>query len=536
MQDRARSPWLMDSAAPQILRLRFPAAAAGELQAAITGTVVVSGADGYLEARQGFVTTFDGFPQIVVFCETFRDVALALDFARHYDLTVTCRAGGHSTAGYSVGQEMVLDVSRINHVLVDPVARRAVVGAGTRFGKLNAVLDQYRLHVPGGGCATVAVAGYVLGGGYGFTSLMHGMNCDSVEEMVVALADGTIVVASQATNADLFWALRGGTGNNFGVLLQVTYRLHDVWQLWGFGIHWDLADGPQALAEIQRHFTGPGVPANLGYQCHLYFLDDKPKVLMRGVYRGAPEEAKRVLAPALATRGASLDIERRGSYFELNDFLELYKGASLPIIPVGAVRALADSRYIARTLSADEWGTLTKFFGRSPNTGNFIGLEAYGGRISAVGRNDTAFVHRDASFDVFTWIFWLQEAEHAAAVAYTNEFAAVLGKLGNGEAYQNYPRRENAAYREMYWAENFETLLAIKQKYDPERRFDFQQAVAAREGENESAGSAAQHAARLGGPLFADVSAPILQAPQVYPPAAEWRRRAGAARSGKSRP
>src|SRR6202044_3719228 len=122
----------------------------------------------------------------------------------------------------------VIDVSGINYVRVDPAAQVAWVGSGANFAQVNAALELYGLHVPGGGCETVAVAGYMQDGGYGFTFLMFGINCEHVPGFHMAPADGHIVKANATENPDLYWAVRGGTGNNFGVLLEVAYRLHEL--------------------------------------------------------------------------------------------------------------------------------------------------------------------------------------------------------------------------------------------------------------------------------------------------------------------
>ena len=178
---------------------------------------------------------------MIAFCEVSADVRCCLEFARKYQVPFTCRSGGHSTAGYClVNGGLVIDVSRMDDIYVDPGARTARVGAGANFHKVNAILESYGLHVPGGGCPEVGVAGYMQGGGYGFTSRMFGIHCDNVLQVELMLADGTIVRANSVEHADLYWAVRGGTGNNFGVLLATTYQLYPLDTLWGFGLKWSL--------------------------------------------------------------------------------------------------------------------------------------------------------------------------------------------------------------------------------------------------------------------------------------------------------
>jgi FAD/FMN-containing dehydrogenase len=457
------------------IRWNFKPEDAGDLQKRIMGSVVLPIDSAYTDARQAFVANYQAFPQIVVYCEVIADVPVCLDFAKAFDLHVTCRSGGHSTAGYSVNSGMVIDLGRLNDVTVDPVSKRAVVGAGTSFGKLNAVLDSYRLHVPGGGCEDVCVGGYMQGGGYGLTSLMYGMNCDNVEEILVALHDGTLVIANETENPDLFWAVRGGTGNNFGVVLQVTYRLHDLWRVWGFGIRWPLEKGAKALQVMQEQFSGIRTPGRLGYMTLLLYLDGEPWVLMRGVYDGPESDGRDALKPLLDTPGADLDFNDTGSYRNMNRAV-LSAPTDLPPVPPH-VRTEADCRFVARELGEDGWQKIVDYVGRSPNDGNFICLEPYGGAINRIEPDAAAFNHRDASFDVFTWVFWLNEEERRATLPYLDDFVATLDPLCNGRAYQNYPRRENADFAAMYWGDALNRLKGIKGKFDPHDFFRYQQSV-----------------------------------------------------------
>jgi len=229
--------------------LKFNDAQFAEFRKQVIGRIVVASDPDYNSCRGTFMLAFQHFPQIIVYCVGFSDVVACIRFARRVGLHVVCRSGGHSAAGYSVNDEMVLDVGDMNYVLIDPATETALVGAGANMAALNAALDLYQLHVPGGGCGSVGLGGYMQGGGYGFTSLLFGMNCDSVIGVQVALADGRIVTANQHENEDLFWAVRGGTGNNFGVLLEIKYRLRKLGPLWG--------PGSSGLLPLRRTPTPP---------------------------------------------------------------------------------------------------------------------------------------------------------------------------------------------------------------------------------------------------------------------------------------
>ncbi|MEM7416334.1 MAG: FAD-dependent oxidoreductase, partial [Gemmatimonadota bacterium] len=169
-----------------------------KLEHAMVGVVAVAGGERYHLDEESWNKAYDEKPALIAFCEVEQDVAACLAFAKTHDLAFTCRSGGHSTAAYCLNDGgLVIDVSLMNGVFVDAEAKRAVVQAGTRFGKLNAVLDPYDLHVPGGGCPDVGVGGYMQGGGYGWTCRMFGIHSDNVLSMRVMLADGSIVTANE---------------------------------------------------------------------------------------------------------------------------------------------------------------------------------------------------------------------------------------------------------------------------------------------------------------------------------------------------
>jgi hypothetical protein len=315
----------------------------------------------------------------------------------------------------------------------------------------------------------------MLGGGYGFTSLMYGMNCDNAVEAVVALADGSLVIASETENPDLFWALRGGGGNNLGVLLQVTYQLHDLWRVSAFGISWNLDDAPEALVELQRGFTGSAVPAGFGWQGMIACVEGHPRLLIRGVYQGTRAAAKELLNPLLGTPGAILEIDTLGTYYELNSALLEIPGS--PAREPGAP-AMTDSRYVGRQLNEVAWRDVIARLGRLPDCSTIIGFEPYGGQIAAVEPGSTAFVHRASNLNLFAWVSWSDDAGRSACRTYLDEFDEILARCGNGEANQNYPRRDNVDYARMYWGDSLTTLQMVKRKYDPNGLFNFGQTVA----------------------------------------------------------
>jgi FAD/FMN-containing dehydrogenase len=466
---------------PVPLDQRFSVKDVKNLQTAIHGTVVLPTDLTYHRDRQMTLLAVQEFPQLIVFCEIFEDARRCLEFAQKYDLRVTIRSGGHSTAGFSVNAGMLIDTSRIKHVVVDPKERRAIVGAGATIGDLNAALKMYNLHVPSGGCGDVCIAGYMQGGGYGFTSRKFGMNCDNVHEIVVMLANRKIVVANSEKNADLFWAVRGGTGGNFGILLQVIYSLHELGDVWGFGLQWPInsRDGIKnaaaALAEMQANYMQTGAPPELGYMTFLAWQDETPCVVMRGMFLGPQREGElaidslRRLGPAYTDFGV-------GRYADL-DLKLIESPPGLPQVP-DLAREEKQCGYIDRKLDAEDWAHIIDVFLTSPNRSSLVCIEPYGGRINEMPVTSNAFIHRKVDMNLFLDVFWMSEDQQRKdAIAFLDRFMAMMAPYSNGQSYQNYPRRTQQDFRRRYWGSSFERLLAVKQKYDKNNFFQYAQSV-----------------------------------------------------------
>ncbi len=456
------------------------------LQQQLQGDIVLPSDPGYPASRQMSNLAFQHFPLLIAYCEVFGDVQQCLKFAHEHQLWVTTRSGGHSTAGFSVNNGMVIDTSRMNGVYVDPVAKRAVVGPGTNWAHLNATLADYKLHVPTGVCGDVCVAGYMQGGGYGLTTRKFGMNCDCVLDMLVMLADGRIVQANDQVNADLFWAMRGGTGNNFGILLQATYQLHDLPPLWGYGLRWTMDTAPEGLAMLQAGYMADGVTGDLGYMGAFVYEsqpDGKPPLpvfIMRGVYWGPREEGLKLLQPLIKKTGATLQLDRMGTYDVLNDWL-FETPEPVPNCP-DLAREDKQSTIIAKRLKAKDWKKVCDMFQTSPTSWNCFVIEPYGGKVNELPRDFNAWIHRDADMDIFVDVFWMSDAQRIEAQAWLDKCMKVLDGYSNGESYQNYPRLSQLDYRERYWKDAFPKLLAIKRKYDPENFFHYAQSISPAKG------------------------------------------------------
>jgi hypothetical protein len=266
------------------------------------------------------------------------------------------------------------------------------------------------------------------------------------------------------------------------VLLEIKFKLHKLYTVWGFAIEWPLENAAVALTEMQTNYMKTGAPAALGYQTIFATLGQPPArtrkaVVMLGMFHGTRDDGLSALKSLLETPGAKLIEDSAGTYAKLNDSL-------LDVLthPVDGLFELKRSGYISALLRVEGWGAIVSAFAASPNIFNLIGLEVYGGAIAAYPAQDSAFIHRDVYLDFFVDSFFdptgkvvsTTEAEAAAWLASAMKSAE---PYRNGQVYQDYPERDLANYRWAYWGDAFPSLLQVKQTYDPTSFFRYGQPI-----------------------------------------------------------
>jgi FAD/FMN-containing dehydrogenase len=220
----------------------------GDLRGTMGGPVLGPADPGYDDARRLWNAGIDRRPAVIARCQSAADVSAAVTFAREHGLEIAVRGGAHNPGGSSsVDDGLMIDLSLLNQVSVDPMAQRARVGGGALLGDLDAAAQQHGLATPAGMVSHTGVAGLTLGGGMGWLSRKHGLSIDNLVSAQVVTADGQIRRAAEDENPDLFWAIRGG-GGNFGVVTEFEFRLHEVGPMVHFGLlFWDLAQGAEVL-------------------------------------------------------------------------------------------------------------------------------------------------------------------------------------------------------------------------------------------------------------------------------------------------
>ncbi len=487
---RAKAQRLRDELAkvPEVVfaQLGVTTEALEALDARMQGLLILPGMDLYAKFRMGQgLSPFDeGAPLIVFRCEDAQDVWLALEATYAHDWAFVARSGGHSTAGFSSNCETVIDLTGL-----DSICRldgdRVSVGPGVTFGKLNRFMKHHGLHIPTGNCDDVRCGGYVQGGGYGYTSRQFGMQCDTVAEVTLILGDGRTVTASAEVNPDLFWAVRGGTGNNFGVLVNIVYQAVPLGKIWGFVYTWGAADAPLAMKRAEEAY-GPATGLEIGYTGNITTVaaggSRAPVYMMSGICVDGRDAGIAALAPMLSIGSPDCMLDETCHYFEINDAVE----GKLPGIPepVAQTYEIKSSGYLAKPMPLDGW---RKFFGfyvdniATTNPYNLIVLEAYGGAIGRPGHPENAFIHRDVLMDIYIDAFWRASDDGLGtfdqARTWMDNINALLKPYLNGHWYQNYPQRNMPDFRWQYWGDAFNSLLFVKHKYDPAGRFVYEQSI-----------------------------------------------------------
>ena len=427
------------------------------------GQVLTPGTRGYDSVRSVWNGMIDHRPKLIVRCASVDDVVTAVRTARECDLEIGVRCGGHNIAGLAVPHGgLMIDLTTLGRVTVDPVTRRARVQGGAMLGALDRATQPFGLATTAGNVSHTGVGGLTLGGGMGWLARQHGLACDNVASYTVVTADGDVVRASADEHPDLFWGLRGG-GGNFGIVVEFEFRLHPVgmWTLVAevtFPLDraaaalrgWrDLAEEAARQATLTAEISGEAV--TLGY-----------------VWVGDPE-AGRAMLPALRSVGVpNGEVVRELSYTELqtrDDSIEghayrrYWKGHYLPELSDGAIEAVVDRDPADATLPG-------------------VSLQAYGGAIADVDNDATAFGHRRTRFEYVAAVKWNDPGEDSLRMGAARQAAAKLDPFAMG-AYVNALSDEGAfGVRRAYSEAKRARLTALKDAYDPYNVFHLNHNIA----------------------------------------------------------
>jgi FAD/FMN-containing dehydrogenase len=437
------------------------------LAAALRGDLIRPEDDHYDTARAVFNAMVDRRPALIVRCAGVSDVMRGVEFARSHDVPLSIRGGGHSVAGKAVCDGgMMLDLSPMKGIRVDPVRRIAEAQAGLTLGEFDHETQAFGLATTLGVVSVTGIAGLTLGGGLGWLNGLHGLACDNLISADVVTADGRLLRTSEEENEDLFWGIRGG-GGNFGVVTSFGFRLHPVSTVLAGGLSYPLSRAHEILRFY--HEFASRCPDELSTVASLGVTPDGDGVVSVSVcYCGSLEEGERVLRPLREFSSPLADNIEPMVYTTLQ---------SAPDVgfPPGR-RHYWKSSYL-KELSEEAIEVMTEYVSEMPSPATGVGLQQMHRAASRVDPTATAFPHRDEHYDFLILSQWADPAECERNVEWTRSLFESMEPYFEGGVYVNNLGDEGEdRVREAYGA-NYERLLALKGKYDPTNFFRLNQNI-----------------------------------------------------------
>jgi FAD/FMN-containing dehydrogenase len=427
----------------------------------------------YENARRIQNGLIDRRPALIVRCSGTADVVEAVSFARDRGLLLSIRGGGHNVAGNAVNDGgLVIDLSGMRGVHVDPITRTVRVAGGATWGDVDRETQMFGLAVPGGVVSTTGIAGLTLHGGYGHVRRRFGLSIDNLLSVQIVTADGQVRTASANENDDLFWAVRGA-GSNFGVVTSFEFRAHPVGPIVQLCAPFYALDDGRAALRGWREFTATA-PDEISSLAVVWSVPDvdafpaelrrRPVVILAAVYTGEPEEGAQRMQPLRALATPLLDLSGPMPYTVL-------QAAFDPFFPKGRF-------YYWKSTNVHEFSdacidTILAAAAARPSYMSDIPIWHLGGALSRVAPEATAYGRRDAPYLVTAEATWTDAAQNEQNISWARELVAGMRPFSRGGLYLNFPgfgEEKEAMLRDAYGS-NYDRLVALKTQFDPANLF-----------------------------------------------------------------
>ena len=441
-----------------------------ELRAGFAGLVVAPGDAGYDEVRRVHNGLVDKHPALIVRCAGAEDVVAALRLGRDAGLEISVRGGGHNVAGKAVTDGgVMIDLSLLKQIEVDPVDRTVTAGGGVTWGELNQAAHLHGLATTGGLVSTTGIAGLTLGGGIGWLLGKYGLAIDNLLSAEVVLASGAVVQASEESEPDLFWAIRGG-GGNFGVVTEFRYQAHPLRTVLGGAAVHPLEATPEVFA-FYRDFTR-SLPDDLSAFLALRHAPDGSGMKLCGVavcHAGEDEPRAEVEVKRVREFGPpAMDLIERIPYPVVNTLLDdAFQRGSFNYWKSAFFTEL-NEQVVTKLIEAYE---------NAPTPLCFLVVEHFHGAAVRVDPAATAFPHRQTGYDCIILSQWNDPAETETGIRWAREtYESLLPHLTDG-AYVNYLDNDDASRVRAAYGPNYDRLAELKRKYDPDNTFRLNQNI-----------------------------------------------------------
>jgi FAD/FMN-containing dehydrogenase len=440
-----------------------------EVAASFSGELLAPESAGYEEARRVHNGLVDKRPGLVARCSNTADVRDAVNLGRDAGVEISVRGGGHNVAGLAAtAGGLMIDLAPMRGVHVDPATRRVRAQPGVTWNEYNRAANVYGLATTGGVISTTGIAGLTLGGGLGWLMGKYGMAIDNLESAEVVLADGSVVTASDGDDADLFWAIRGG-GGNFGVVTSFEYRAHPVDVILGGIVAHPLSESAEFF-DFYRQFT-KSLPDELTSFAGLVHAPDGSgtKIIANPVcHCGDLAQAESDLKPVREFGPPLLDLIGPMPYPVINTLLDAG-------FPKGALNYWKSAFFTE--LSDAAVRTMVDAFEAAPSQMSGMVIEHFHGEVTRIDPTATAFPHRRPGYNLALIGEWLDPAETETNVRWVRETFAALEPYMASQVYVNYLADDDGARTRDAYGPNYDRLVDLKQRYDPENRFRLNQNI-----------------------------------------------------------
>src|SRR5256886_3398698 len=452
-----------------------------EFKSNLRGLVIEPGDNGYDDARKVYNGMIHKKPRLIVRCTDVADVMHSVNFARKNDLLLAIRSGGHNGGGLGICDDgLVIDLEGIKYTRVDPAARTVTVGGGCTWSDVDHATHVFGMATPSGVISTTGVGGLTLGGGVGHLTRKCGLSIDNLLSADVVLADGKFVKVNADENSDLFWALRGG-GGNFGVVTSFTFKLHPIDTLYAGPMLYELSE----TADVMKWYREliPGAPDDLnGFFAFLTvppappFPEHLHMKKMCGVvwaYAGPMEKAEETFEPIRTFKKPALDF--------------------VGPLPHPPLQSMFDALYppglqwywradFVNEINDDAIAQYIRFGEALPTMHSTMHLYPINGAASRVGKTDMAWNYRDAKWAEVIVGVDPDPANNEKIISWTKNYYDALHPYSAGGAYVNFLMGDEGEERvKKSYGDNYDRLVAIKKKYDPDNFFRVNQNIKPKE-------------------------------------------------------
>lgn len=448
-----------------------------DFKAQIRGDVVLPADPSYDEVRQIWNAMIDKRPGMIVRCAGVRDVINAVNLAREHNLLLAVRGGGHNIAGNAVCDNgLMIDLSPLKSVRIDPDKRRAYVEPGACLGDFDHEAQAFGLATPTGINSTTGVAGLTLGGGFGWLSRKYGLTADNLVSVDMVTAEGRLVHASASENAELFWGLRGG-GGNFGIVTLFEFELFAVGpEILAGLIVFPAAQAREVLRQYREYVATLPEEMNIWVVLRkappLPFLPEEVhgrEVVVLAVFYAGEEAQGQALVEPLRTFGTA-----HGEHVGVMPYAA-WQQAFDPLLTPGARNYWKSHNFAA--INDDAMATIIDYAGKLPTdqTEIFIGL--LGGDISRRAKDATAYAQRDARFVLNVHARWDAASDDQRCIDWAREFFAASAPYATGGVYVNFMTAEESDRVAAAYGDGHQRLARLKGQYDPGNLFRMNQNI-----------------------------------------------------------